>query len=172
MRKSTAKSAPRGRRAWWAVVVAASAAWAAGGCYDFHKTGPAAADPVPFPETVAVRVEYVQTGGCKASAGCGDLVVLFGSWMRTGGAVQLTPDASHRVWSGTVPDVPVNYPPEGSPYKIRIYDPFLQAGATTRYTGERVTFGGQRLSQVEILSSSDEAALAYVDSNGFGHNPF
>jgi hypothetical protein len=144
----------------------------AGGCYDFHKTGADAPDPVPFPATVSVRVEYVQSGGCKASAGCQDLVVVFGSWMRAGGEIQLTPDPQHRVWAGTVTGVPVNYPPAGDPYKIRIYDPFLQDGSTTRYTGERVTFGGQLLSQVEILSSRDHVALAYVDANGFGHNPF
>jgi len=141
-------------------------------CYDFHKTGPLEPDPVPFPETVSVRVEYVQSGGCKAPSGCGDGVVVFGSWMRPGAEIQLAPDPQNRIWVGTLTGVPVNYPPAGDPYKVRIYDPFLQDGGAPRYTGHRLTFGGQLLSEIQIMDSRDQAALAYVDSNGFGHNPF
>jgi len=142
------------------------------GCYDFHKTGPSAPDPVPFPSTVSVRVEYVQPNGCTAPTGCGDLVVFFGSWMRPGGEIQLARDPQSHVWTGVVTGVPVNFPPGGEPYRLRVYDPFLQDGASVRFTGQRVTLGGQVLSRTEKLSARDEAALAYVDSNGFGHNPF
>ena len=142
------------------------------GCYDFHQTGPSAPDPVPLPQTVTVTVEYVQPNGCIAPARCGDLVVVFGSWMQAGGEVQLTRDAQSHVWTGVVTGVPVNYPPGGDPYQVRVYDPFLQDGLGVRYTGQRVTLGGQVLSHVEDEGPRDEAALAYVDSNGFGHNPF
>jgi hypothetical protein len=142
------------------------------GCYDFHKTGPVEPDPVPLPETVSVTVEYVQSGSCKAPNGCSDGVVVFGSWMRPGAEIQLTSDPGNRIWVGTLTGVPVNYPPAGDPYKIRIYDPFLQDGGATRYTGHRLTLGGQLLTDIQVMDSRDQAALAYVDSNGFGHNPF
>lgn len=152
--------------------VVALALGGSAGCYDFHKTGPSAPDPIPLPATVSVSVEYVQPNGCIAPARCGDLVVFFGSWMPAGGEIQLTRDPLSHIWTGVVTGVPVNFPPGGDPYQIRVYDPFLQDGPTVRYTGQRVTFGGQALSHVQTEGAHDEAALAYVDSNGFGHNPF
>jgi hypothetical protein len=142
-------------------------------CYDFHKTGAENPDPIPFPTVVSVQVEYVQPNGCVATVGnCSDLVVFFGSWMRAGGEIQLTPSPDHHVWTGVVTGVPVNFPPSGSPYAVRIYDPFLQDSSLVRYTGERLRVGGQLLERIDQPGGHDESALVYVDGIGKGHNPY
>lgn len=143
------------------------------GCYDFHKTGPLNPDPLPAPALATVRIEYVQPTGCVATVGhCTDLVVFFGSWMRAGGEVALTPSGDHHVWTGVVTGVPVNFPPSGSPYEVRIYDPFLQQSVAVRYTGQRLTVGGQLLGRIDQPGGHDENALVYIDDIGKGHNPY
>jgi hypothetical protein len=143
------------------------------GCYDFHKDGALNPDPIPFPTVVSIQVEYVQPNGCIATVGnCSDLVVFFGSWMRAGGEVQLSPSADHHVWTGVVTGVPVNFPPAGNPYAVRIYDPFLQDSTTVRYTGKRLTVGGQLLDRIDQPGGHDENALVYIDEIGKGHNPY
>jgi hypothetical protein len=143
------------------------------GCYDFHETGPLSPDPVPFPTVVSIEVEYVQPNGCIAtSVNCSDLVVFFGSWMRAGGEIQLRPSPDHHIWTGIVTGVPVNFPPSGSPYVVRIYDPFLQDEAVVRYTGRRLTVGGQLLEKIDQPGGHDEGALVYIDELGKAHNPY
>ena len=143
------------------------------GCYDFHKTGAQNPDPLPVPTVVTVQIEYVQPNGCVATvAHCSDLVVFFGSWMRAGGEVPLTPSGDHHVWTGAVTGVPVNFPPSGPPYSVRVYDPFLQQSAVVRYTGQRLTVGGQLLSRIDQPGGHDENALVYIDEIGKGHNPY
>lgn len=143
------------------------------GCYDFHKTGALNPDPLPVPAVATVQIEYVQPTGCVATVGhCWDLVVFFGSWMRAGGEVALTPSADHHVWTGVVTGVPVNFPPSGSPYAVRIYDPFLQQDAAVRYTGQRLRVGGQVLDRIDQPGGHDENALVYIDDIGKGHNPY
>jgi len=158
------------RRLRRGVLVALAAALA--GCYDFHKTVPVGPEPIPIPAEVSVTVQYVQPNGCIAAQRCGDLVVFFGSWMQPSGALPLTPDPSSHVWTGIATHVPVNFPPNGQPYELRIYDPYLQDSPVVRYTGERLTFGGQLLTRIQEPGGHGEAALAYVDQNGQGHNPF
>lgn len=151
----------------WAVAFAL----AAPGCLDL--TGPENAPVIAFPTLTSVRIEYVQPAGCiNVTSPCTDLVVFFGSWMRDGREIQLTPDGRHHIWTGVVTDVPVNYPPNGTAYEVRIYDPFLQTDRAPRYTGERLTLGGQLLTHVEFPGAHDERALVYIDQEGLGHNPF
>jgi hypothetical protein len=152
---------------------AAAAALAILGCPDFHQTGPEDPSPLPRPTTVEISVQYTQPGGCISQAvSCEDVVVFFGSWMRAGGEIQLAPDASHHVWTGRARGVPVNFPPTGGPYEVRVYDPFLQDGGEVRFTGQRLSVGSQLLTGLRKPGAHDEAALVFVDANGLGHNPF
>jgi hypothetical protein len=135
--------------------------------------GPEDPSPLPLPTTVEVSVQYVQPNGCVSrGVSCQDPVVFFGSWMQAGGEIRLAPDASHHVWTGRVRGVPVNFPPSGAPYQVRIYDPFLQSDAEIRFTGQRLNVGTQLLSEIHRPGSHSEAALVFVDANGFGHNPY
>jgi hypothetical protein len=59
-----------------------------------------------------------------------------------------------------------------SPYAVRIYDPFLQTSSTVRYTGSRLTVGGQLLDRIDQPGGHDENALVYIDDIGKGHNPY
>lgn len=153
-------------RAW-----VVSLALASPGCLEL--TGPENPPEIPFPALTSVRIEYVQPTGCiNVTSPCSDLVVFFGSWMRNGGEIQLTPDGRHHIWTGVVSGVPVNFPPNGAAYEVRIYDPFLQTDRTPRYTGQRLTVGGQLLTQVDFPGAHDERARVYVDQEGLGHNPF
>jgi hypothetical protein len=164
-RRALSRLAARGAAA---VLLAASL-----GCDSFHKIGPEDPSPLPLPTTVEITIEYVQPNGCVSrSVNCADLVVFFGSWMRAGDELQLLPDSSHHVWTGRTRGVPVNFPPTGDPYEVRIYDPFLQADGAVRFTGQRLTVGGQQLSRILKPGSHAEAALVFVDANGLGHNPY
>ena len=141
------------------------------GC--LHQTGPEDPDPVPVPTVVSVRVEYVQPNGCIATVyPCSDLVVFFGSWMRPDGPIQLTRESDNHVWTGVVSGVPVNFPPTGDPYAVRIYDPYLQDDAEVRFTARRLTVGGASLTQIDQPGGHDENGLVYIDDIGQGHNPF
>jgi len=162
-----------GMRRGFAKVTLLSLALAVGGCYDFHPTSPEDPDPVPFPTVVSVTIQYTQPNGCVATAGsCSDPVIFFASWMRTGGEIQLDPVGQSHVWRGVASGVPVNFPPGGSPYSVRIYDPFLQDGPGVRYTGHGLTVGGELLTRFDKPGARDEGALVYVDEIGHGHNPF
>ena len=92
--------------------------------------------------------------------------------MQKGGEFQLTRDPGSYVWHGVARGVPVNFPPSGQPFEVRIYDPFLQTDPVTRYTGQRLKIGSQLLTQIEKPGAHDEHALVLVDSAGQGHNPF
>ncbi len=143
------------------------------GCPDAHLTGPEDPDPPPIPERASVTVEYEQPAGCVSPVvNCQDLVIFVASWMPPGGQVFLTPDATRRFWTARIADVPVNFPPRGDPYQVRIYDPHLQETAALRYTGRRLRIGSESLTRIQQPGSRDEAALVYVDSTGQGHNPF
>lgn len=142
-------------------------------CYDFHQTGPEDPEPTPIPERASITVEYEQPAGCVGvGANCQDLVIFLGSWMPPGGQIFLTPDATRRIWTARITDVPVNYPPRGEPYEVRVYDPHLQETSAIRYTGQRLRLGSESLVRLARPGSRDEAALVYVDSTGTGHNPF
>jgi hypothetical protein len=154
----------------YALLIAAAVLSA--GCPDAHLTGPEDPSPLPLPGRTVVSIEYEQPPGCISPVvNCQDLVVLVASWMPPGGQIFLTPDATRRFWTARIGEVPVNFPPRGDPYEVRIYDPHLQETAATRYTGQRLRVGGETLTRIQEPGSRDEAALVYVDSTGQGHNP-
>jgi hypothetical protein len=158
-----------GKPSFSAVLVAALAM---GGCPDLHLEGPEDPTPLPIPERATVTVEYEQPAGCiSTTVNCQDLVIFLGSWMAPGGQVFLSPDASRRFWTARISDVPVNYPPHGEPYEVRVYDPHLQESAITRYTGHRLRVGSESLTEIRRPGAHDEAAIVFVDSIGQGHNP-
>ncbi len=149
------------------------AAFALTGCPDLHLEGPEDPSPVDLPDRVTVTIEYEQPAGCiSTTVNCQDLVIFLGSWMPPGGQIFLSPDADRRFWTARIPGVPVNYPPRGNPYQVRVYDPHLQESTTVRYTGRRLRVGSETLTQIRFPGSHDESALVYVDSTGLGHNPF
>jgi len=142
-------------------------------CYDFHVATPEGPPELPQPRTVSVAVEYRQPGQCSDTpARCGDPVIFYGSWMRPGEQLVLTPVAGRFIWVGTASRVPVNFPPRGRAHAVRVFDPYLRAAPTTGFSGRRLTVGGEALSSIEGLLRPDEHALVYVDDNGFGHNPY
>ena len=153
-----------------AVVACALAA----GCYDFHLAGPEDPAPVPTPRLVSVTVEYRQPPGCLGGGRCADQVVFFGSWMRPGTEFALSSDPGNYVWRAVALGVPVNYPPKDppTPYEIRIYDPHLLVSPTQGFTGDRITLGGELLTQIDSPGQPGVHGLAYVDENGQGHNAY
>jgi hypothetical protein len=143
-------------------------------CYDFRGEGPEDPSPVVPPGLVSVAIEYRQPNGCVNSAGrCGDPVVFFGSWMREGQEITLSPVAGGgRIWVGTAHSVPVNFPPREYAHTVRIFDPHILDHATLGVTAERLWVGRQLLIAFDAEGTPAESALVYVDANGFGHNPF
>ena len=142
------------------------------GCPDLHLEGPEDPSPLPIPERATITIEYEQPAGCiSTEVNCQDLVIFLGSWMAPGGQIFLTPDTPRRFWTARIPNVPVNYPPHGEPYEVRVYDPHLQESAEIRYTGRRLRVGGESLTVIRRPGSRDEAAVVFVDSTGQGHNP-
>ena len=105
-------------------LLAAALLAALAGCFrpDDVPSGP---DPDPHSwHRDHVQVEYTQPNGCvSTTVNCQDLVIFLASWMQPGGQIFLTPNATHHVWTGVVSGVPVNFPPSGRPFEVRIYDP-------------------------------------------------
>ncbi len=151
---------------------AGAAILAATGCEEFHATGPEDAAPVVGPTIVAITVEYSQAGDCpQGPAACGGAVLFYGSWMTTGVVVPLDRIPETRVFRGRVTGVPANYPPRGGAYLVRVYDPNLAASPTRGYTGQRIVLGTEALEWLVSQGGPEEAALVYIDQDGFGHNP-
>jgi hypothetical protein len=129
--------------------------------------------PVDVPERVSVTVTYRQPNDCaNVTNPCSGDVVFYGSWMPRGGEVTLRAQPGSFVWTGTMPGVPVNYPPDDDPYFVRIYDPFLVDTPTAGRSGRRIELGGQALYVLSDVDTPTESARVYVDANGVGRNPF
>jgi hypothetical protein len=142
-------------------------------CYDFHVDGPEDPAPLPQPRSVSVGIEYRQPDLCSDTPSrCTGAVLFYGSWMRPGEALVLSPVAGRFFWVGTATGVPVNFPPAGRAHAVRVFDPYIGGAPSSGFTGRRLTVGGEALSQIEALARTDEHALVYVDDNGFGHNPY
>ena len=142
-------------------------------CYDFHLSGPEDPAPLQVPAVVSVTVEYRQPNGClNLASPCDEPVVFFGSWMRPGGEFRLTRDPGSFVWRGVAHGVPVNFPPRDQPYSVRVNDPFLRETCTEGFQAERIRLGGEALIRYEGGGCRDQAALAFVDDNGRGRNPY
>lgn len=154
-------------------VPAALAAVLLTGCPSLRGVGPEDASPVPTPGLVSVTIEYRQPNGCiNVATPCAGPVVFFATWMRPGAEFPLTPDAGNYVWRGTALGVPVNFPPAGDPYEVRIFDPYLADGPTGGFTAQRLKVGGEPVARLQDSGTANEHGLIYVDSNGFGRSPF
>jgi hypothetical protein len=155
-----------------ACLSALPATLAVAGCEQLHGTGPEDAAPVVGPSIVAVTIEYSQAGDCpQGPTACEGAVLFYGSWMTTGVVLPLDRIPGTRIFRGRVTGVPSNYPPRGGAYLVRIYDPNLGAGPTRGYTGQRIVVGNEALGWLVSQGGPEEAALVYIDQDGFGHNP-
>jgi hypothetical protein len=103
---------------------------------------------------------------------CSDNVVFFGSWMQIGEEFFLKKEPGRFVWRGTAPRVPVNFPPFGEPYYVRIYDPHIVGGPTEGITADRLKVGGETLTRFYSPGNPYESGLVFIDQNGQGHSPF
>lgn len=150
-----------------------TAAAFASACYDFHLTGPEDAPPVPSVALVSVSVEYRQPNGCLgAGSSCEGPPIFFASWMQKGAEFPLTRDPGTFIWRGVARNVPVNYPPRDAPYEVRVNDPYLRESCAQGYTSDRIVLGGELLTRWDGGGCANQHALAYVDQNGLGHNPY
>jgi hypothetical protein len=142
----------------------------------FHQEGPEDPSPIPQPTLVSVRVEYRQPNGCLGSSPSCDRgpVVFTGSWMSPQGIYTvLTRTPGTFIWTGTVTNVPSNFPPiDQQPYFVRIIDPFLSDTATGGATADRLQVGGQLLTRFYEYGTPAESGLIYIDVQGVGHNPY
>jgi hypothetical protein len=143
------------------------------GCPSLRGTGPEDASAVPTPGLVSVTIEYRQPNGClNTVTPCGGPVVFFATWMRPGAEFPLTPDEGNYVWRGTALGVPVNFPPRGDPYEVRIFDPYLAEGPTAGFTAQRLKVGSEAVTRIEASGTDNEHGLVFVDDNGFGRSPY
>lgn len=143
-----------------------------GACDDVHIGGPDGPEPLAPPRLVDVTIEYVQVNEClPGSPTCDDNVAFFASWLRPGQAILLRPEPSRFVWRGIAEGVPVNYPPQGLPHAVVIYDPHLVGSPTRGVTAERLKVGGQIITWFERPGGPNEQGLIYIDQNGLGRTP-
>jgi hypothetical protein len=140
-------------------------------CLSLSGTEPT---PVTPPLTVSVTIEYVQPFYCAnvVAANCSNGVGFSASWMQAGNGIQMVGDVTNHVWRVVAPNVPVNYPPQGSPYTVRVYDPYLQATLSRGYTAQNLTVGRQVIVDIASAGSPAEVGFIYIDANGAGHTPF
>ncbi len=68
--------------------------------------------------------------------------------------------------------MPVNWPPNDEPHRVRVYDPHLQNTGTNGLTAARLIVGSQVVYYYDNAGTPTEAGLIYVDDDGIGHNPF
>lgn len=143
-------------------------------CNAFRRAaGPDEAPPAEPPQTVSVTVEYEQIRECVAgSPRCEDNVVFFGSWMDAGQEFFLRKEPGRFIWRGVAERVPVNFPPQGQPYQVRIYDPHIVGGPTQGITAERLKVGGETMTRFFSPGNPFESGLVYIDQNGRGRSPF
>jgi hypothetical protein len=157
----------QGRR----LVLALLALAAVGGC-DFQPDPPEGPSALPVARLVSVTVEYRQPAGCANSAGtCWVSPVFFASWMGPGDEVILATPAGPNLWTGTVHNVPVNWPPTDEPHYVRVWDPHLLDTPNEGSTAARLTVGGQAIVYYDQPGTPLESGLIYVDDNGVGRNP-
>lgn len=139
---------------------------------DFQPDPEAGPAPLPVGRFASVRVEYRQPNACEnTGAACENLVVFFGSWMRPGQEIYLSPVGSN-VWSGVAANVPVNWPPNDEPHYVRVFDPHLVDTPTGGVTAARLQIGGQVIYYFDQPGTPKESGLIYVDDNGVGRNPY
>jgi len=163
MKKITRRGAP---------ALVAALAFLGDGCLEITKSVTEGPPPVPSPRLVSVRVEYRQPNGCVNVVNpCNTRVVFFGSWMQPGGEVLLSQNPGY-VWTGTVLNVPVNFPPREQPYLVRVFDPHLIETPTGGVTASRLVVGGQMITFFDQPGTTAESGVIFIDDNGIGRNPF
>jgi hypothetical protein len=174
MARMLQQSVPRGSVRPWRAALLGAVALSALSCNAFRRTaGPEDAPLVNPPGTVSVTIQYEQIVECVAgSPRCSDNVAFFGSWMQVGEEFFLKKEPGRFVWRGTAPRVPVNFPPRGDPYLVRIYDPHIVGGPTEGITADRLKVGGETLSRFYSPGNPYESGLVFIDQNGQGHSPF
>jgi hypothetical protein len=157
------------RRAWLGIV---ALSLALPSCLSL--SGPTSASQVPLPLTVSVTIEYIQPFFCANTTArrCRDGVGFSASWMTAGNGLQMVPDPSNHVWRAVAVDVPVNFPPSGQPYSVRVFDPYLEATPSQGFTVVNLTIGRQPIVDVANPGTPAVQGFLYVDANGFGHSPF
>lgn len=144
-----------------------------GGCLEITKEVTEGPEPVPLPRLVSVKVEYRQPNACfNVVNSCTNPVVFFGSWMRPGGELTLRQTPGTYVWTGTVTNVPVNFPPRDQPYLVRVFDPHLIETETGGVTASRLVVGGQAITYFDQPGTTSESGVIFIDDNGVGRNPF
>lgn len=165
---------PRGLVRAWRLALLGLAALGALSCNAFRRAaGPEEATPVNPPRTVSVTVEYEQIVECVAgSPRCEDNVVFFGSWMHPGEEFFLRKEPGRYIWRGTALRVPVNFPPRGQPYLVRVYDPHFVGSPTGGVTADRLKVGGELLTRFYSPGNPSESGLIFIDENGQGRTPF
>jgi len=147
-------------------------ALAAAGCLEVTKSVTGGPPPVESPRIVSVKIEYRQPNGCaNVAEHCNDRVVFFGSWM-TEGFNLLSQTPGTYVWTGTVTNVPVNFPPRDQAYLVRVFDPHIVQTATGGVTASRLVVGGQVITYFDQPGTTSESGVIYVDDNGIGRNPY
>jgi hypothetical protein len=157
----------------------------AGGCLEITKSVTGEPPPVASSRIVSIRIEYRQPNGCaNLPEHCNDLVVFFGSWMGTaaagdlapagssGGPVRLSRTPGTYVWTGTVTNVPVNFPPREQPYLVRVFDPHIVQSETGGVTALRLVVGGQTIMFFDQPGTASESGVIFIDDNGIGRNPY
>jgi len=139
---------------------------------DFQPEVEEGPSPLPVGRFTSVKIEYRQPAGCEnVASACEQLVVFFGSWMRPGQEIYLQDDPGSLVWTGTVTNVPVNWPPNDEPHYVRVFDPHLFDTPTGGVTAARLLVGGQTIYYYDQPGTRRESGLIYVDDNGVGRNP-
>lgn len=142
-------------------------------CYDFHLVGPEDPEPYSPPDLVTVTIEYHQPAECLAAPErCDEKVVFWGSWMVPGRDFSLEKDAGGRIWRGAAYAVPVNFPPRGAPYDVRVVDPYLFDSGSNGMTALRLSVGGELIRMQAGEGTPQAHGVVYIDSNGQGRNPF
>ena len=160
------------RRHRYGLAALLGAAVCCAACDDTQPVEPEA-PPVPIVRVVSVTVEYNQPLFCtNVIASCDGAVFFWGSWMLGRGEFALTRHPGTHVWSGTARDVPVNFPPRGQAYLVRVFDPYLTESSTGGPTAERLQVGGQAILYVDARGTPGEAGWIYIDDNGQGRSPF
>ncbi len=160
------------RRQCYGLALLLLVALSAVACDDTQPTEPEA-PPVPIVRTVSVTVEYTQPLFCdNVIATCDGAVFFWGSWMLGRGEFALTRHPGTHVWSGTARDVPVNFPPPGQAYLVRVFDPYLTESSTGGPTAQRLKVGGQAILYFDGAGTPAEAGWVYIDDNGQGRSPF
>jgi hypothetical protein len=139
-------------------------------CLSF--VGPEDPEPLQPPQVVDVTVEYEQLGDCPSGSDCQGPVVFYATWMRTGGEFSLERVASSRVWRGTAIGVPVNFPPQGEPYRVHVFDPLLHDTSCQGITAMRLVIGGEILRSHFGEGTPKAHALVYIDPTARGRNDF